>query len=65
MRERDLVDIAEAARLTGLARSTIYKLVQQRRPRSFKVLHARRFERADLLALVTEEADLPGNFRTT
>ena len=53
MTDRELVNIAEAGRLTGLARSTIYKLVQKGRLRRFKVLHARHFAKTDLITLVT------------
>jgi excisionase family DNA binding protein len=48
----DLVDVVEAARLTGLAPATIYKLARTGRLRSFKVLTALRFDRADVLRLV-------------
>lgn len=54
MESPHLVDINEAARLTGLSHSTIYRLARQRRLRSFKVLTALRFDRADLMALVRE-----------
>ena len=61
MESHDLVDVAEASRLTGLARATLYKLVQERQIRSFRVLgRALRFERADLLALVQEHAAVAG-----
>jgi predicted DNA-binding transcriptional regulator AlpA len=55
MTEDELVDAAEGERITGLKPSTLYKLVREGRLRSFKVLHARRFAKADLLALVKEE----------
>jgi excisionase family DNA binding protein len=55
MADHELVDIVKAEQLTGLARSTIYKLARKGRLRSFKVLNARRFSKVDLLALVTEE----------
>ena len=56
MESHDLVDIAEASRLTGLARPTLYKLAQERRVRSFRVLgRAIRFDRNDLDRLVREE----------
>ena len=56
MVSRDLVDVAEASRLTGLAKATLYKLVHEGRLRSFRVLNrALRFDRADLLALVQEK----------
>ena len=54
MTKRELVSVAEAARLIGLAPATLYKMAYQRRVRSFKVLGALRFDRGDLLALVTE-----------
>ena len=60
--ERHLVDVAEAQRLTGLAKATLYKLARQGRIRSFRVLgRARRFEQADLLALA--EQDRPATDR--
>ena len=56
MEDRDLVDVNDAARLTGLDKATLYKLARQGRLRSFKVLGtALRFERADLAALVEEK----------
>jgi excisionase family DNA binding protein len=55
MESRDLVDVAEASRLTGLAKATLYKLAHEGGVRSFKVLNrALRFDRRDLLALVQE-----------
>ena len=53
MHDRDLVDVTEASRLTGLDKTTLYRLARERRVRSFKVLGtAVRFERTDLLKLV-------------
>ena len=53
MHDHDLVDVAEASRLTGLDKTTLYRLARERRVRSFKVLGtAVRFERTDLLNLV-------------
>lgn len=52
MQHPDLVDINEAARITGLAKSTLYKLSRTGELRSFKVLTALRFDRWDLVALV-------------
>jgi excisionase family DNA binding protein len=55
MDTRNLVDVNEAAVLTGLQKQTLYRLARQGRIRSFKVLNrALRFERTDLLALVCE-----------
>ena len=54
MTDRHLVDISEAQRVTGLAKSTLYKLAAAGHIHSFKVLTALRFDRADLLALVQE-----------
>ena len=54
MAERELVDVYEGARTTGLAPTTLYKLARQRRIRSFKVLSTLRFDRNDLLALINE-----------
>jgi predicted DNA-binding transcriptional regulator AlpA len=51
---RDLIDVNEAARISGLAKATFYKLVRRQRLRSFKVLAALRFDRRDVLALVNE-----------
>jgi excisionase family DNA binding protein len=57
MESRDLVDVTEAARLTGLAKATLYKLAHAGRLRSYRVLdRALRFERADVLALTTERS---------
>ena len=51
----DLVDVNEATRITGLNQQTIYRLARHGRIKSFKVLkRALRFDRADVLALVTE-----------
>lgn len=56
MQHTDLVDINEAARVTGLNPQTIYRLARERRIRSFKVLRNRvRFARDDLEALVEEK----------
>jgi len=49
-----LLDAEEAADLIGLHPSTIRKLAWQRRIRSFKVLGALRFKRADLEAIIVE-----------
>lgn len=54
MTKQDLVSVDEGSRLIGLARATLYKMAYQRRVRTFKVLGALRFDRADLLALVVE-----------
>jgi excisionase family DNA binding protein len=55
----DLVNVNEAARLTGLDKSTLYKLARQGRVRSFKVLgSALRFDRTHLQALVAERQSL-------
>lgn len=55
MHDHDLVDITEASRLTGLDKTTLYRLARERRVRSFKVLGtAVRFNRTDLLELVEE-----------
>lgn len=56
MQQSDLIDINEAARITGLNPQTIYRLARERRIRSFRVLRRRvRFERGDLAALVEEK----------
>jgi excisionase family DNA binding protein len=55
MTVHDLVDVKEAARLTGLDKTTLYKLARKGHLRSFKVMGtALRFERGDLLALIEE-----------
>jgi excisionase family DNA binding protein len=55
MENAKLVDANEAASLTGLRPQTIYRLARQGRLKSFRVLdRAVRFDRADLLALVSE-----------
>lgn len=54
MKEPELVDINRASRITGLAPSTLYKLARRHQLRSFKVLGALRFDRADLVALIVE-----------
>ena len=62
MNSRDLVDVNEASRLTGLAKATFYKLAREGRLRVFKVLNRTlRFDRADVLALVHEK---PADQRT-
>lgn len=49
----DLVGIADAVRLTGLDKTTLYRLARTGRLRSFKVLGtALRFDRTDVLRLV-------------
>ncbi len=55
MIQRDLVDVNEGERITGLDKSTLYRLARLGKIRSFRVLSALRFERADLLALVKEQ----------
>ena len=55
MTDRDLVDVNEGERITGLDKSTLYRLARVGKIRSFRVLSALRFERADLLALVEEQ----------
>jgi excisionase family DNA binding protein len=55
MEPRELLNVNEAARLTGLEKQTLYRLARQGRVRSFKVLgRALRFDRGDLVALATE-----------
>ncbi len=61
MHDHDLVDVTEASRLTGLDKTTLYRLARERRVRSFKVLGtALRFDRADLLKLVEERPAISG-----
>lgn len=58
MHDRELIDVGEASRLTGLDKTTLYKLARERRLRSFKVLGtALRFDRSDLLKLVQERPE--------
>jgi excisionase family DNA binding protein len=55
MQIENLVDVNEGRRITGLEKGTLYRLARQRRIRAYRVLgRALRFERADLLALLTE-----------
>ncbi len=61
MEADDLVDASEGERLTGLSRATLYKLARQGRIRSFRVLSALRFRRADLLALIRETTRSKGD----
>lgn len=44
----------QAAEITGLKPATLRRLAWERRIRSFKVLGALRFKRADLEALIVE-----------
>ena len=51
--DRDLIDVRDAERVTGLDRATIYRLARQGKLRSFRVLgRSLRFDRADLRLLV-------------
>ena len=53
---QELIDINDAARITGLDKATLYRLARQRQLRSFKLLgRALRFDRTDLAALVQEQ----------
>lgn len=55
MREEGLFLTAdEAALITGLRPATIRKMAWERRIRSFKIMGAVRFKRADLEALIIE-----------
>ncbi len=55
MAARELVDINEAGRITGLQKQTLYRLVHDGRLRSFRVLNRSiRFDVDDLLELVEE-----------
>lgn len=61
MDTQELVDVNTAARITGLDKTTLYRLARERRVRSFKVLGtALRFDRADLLKLVEERPAISG-----
>ena len=56
MKTRDLVDVREATRLTGLDKATLYRLAREGLVRSFRVLgRSLRFDRTDLVALVREK----------
>ena len=56
---RDLVDISEGERITGLAKATLYKLARHSEIRSYVVNgRAVRFDRADLERLVVERRPL-------
>ena len=55
MEDHELIDVGEASKVTGLDKTTLYRLARERRVRSFKVLGtALRFKRSDLLKLVEE-----------
>ncbi len=55
MAERELVDVREATRLTGLDKATLYRLARRGQLRSYRVLGtALRFQRTDIEALITE-----------
>jgi len=55
MDTQELVDVNTAARITGLDKTTLYRLARERRVRSFKVMGTVvRFERTDLMKLVEE-----------
>jgi hypothetical protein len=41
MEPRDLVNVTEAVRLTGLEKATLYRLARQGRVRAFRVLNRR------------------------
>lgn len=56
MEDRDLVDVREATRLTGLDKATLYRLARKGTLRSFRVLgRALRFDREDVTALAVEK----------
>ena len=65
MSNRDLVDVREAVKLTGLNSATLYRLARQGQLRSFRVLRrALRFERSDLETVVSERPSArPGRRR--
>src|SRR5437773_1923195 len=46
---RTLIDVRDAAEMTGLAIGTLYKLARLRQVRSFKVLGSLRFDPRDML----------------
>jgi len=57
-KRRRLVDVNEAARLTGLEQRTLYKLAHRGRLRSFTAISLQlKFDRADLVALVEEKPE--------
>lgn len=58
MSKEPFVTANQAAEITGLSASTIRRLAWERRIRSFKVLGALRFKRADLEALIVERPAL-------
>jgi len=47
----DLIDVREAARITGLCEQSIYRLSKLRRLRTFRTANRIRFDRADVLRL--------------
>ena len=59
-----LLTAKEAAELTGLHPATLRKMAWQRRIRSFKVLGALRFKRADLERLIVERPARSSDFKT-
>ena len=61
MNNHKLIDANEASRVCGLSKATIYKLANQGRLRSFKVLNRTlRFDPADIAALVREVTAIQG-----
>ncbi len=54
MQNEEMLTADQGSRITGLSPATLRKLAWQRRIRSFKVLGALRFKRADLEALILE-----------
>ena len=51
--DRDLADVRDAERITGLTLPTLYRLAREGRLRSFRVLgRSLRFDRSDLRSLV-------------
>jgi excisionase family DNA binding protein len=61
MDDRELIDVREASRITGLDKQTLYKLARQGRIRSFRILgRSLRFDRYDLLNLATKDPNSEG-----
>jgi excisionase family DNA binding protein len=54
MSGQHLIHISEAQRLSGLDKSTLYKLIRKGQLRSFQVLSGIRLDRKDVEALITE-----------
>jgi excisionase family DNA binding protein len=59
--DRHLITAAEATRLCGLTKATLYRLAREGRLRSFQVLSAVRFDCRDILELAQPRAGSSGD----